>query len=55
MKKFLTLTIIAIIALIIGVYGTIRGILEISYSLKLNFKNKDSKNIKKFIKLFRHA
>lgn len=47
---FFLFVMIAIIALIIGVYGTIRGILEISYSIKLNFKNKDSKNIKKFIK-----
>ena len=47
---FFLFVIIAIIVLIIGIYGTIRGILEISYSLKLNLKNKDSKNVKKFIK-----
>lgn len=47
---FFLFVIIAIIVLIIGTYGTIRGILEISYSLKLNLKSKDSKNTKKFIK-----
>ena len=47
---FFLFVIITIIVLIIGIYGTIRGILEISYSLKLNLKNKDSKNVKKFIK-----
>lgn len=47
--KFFLVVILAMFVLIIGIYGTIRGILEILYSLKLNLKNIKTKSLSKIM------
>lgn len=47
--NFFLVIILAILILLIGIYGTIRGILEILYSLNLNLKNIKTKSISKII------
>lgn len=46
---FFLFIILSIIVLIIGVYGSIRGVIEIIYSLKLNFTELKKKSISKFL------
>lgn len=47
--NFFLIVILAILILVIGIYGTTRGVLEILYSLKLNLKNIKTKSISKII------
>lgn len=47
--KMFLISFFSIFILIIGVYGTIRGLLEISYSLKIKLSNIKTKGISKLI------